>query len=92
VQNTDHRGRVSGCIINAGHPGKRRLRRGGTNLPADRAAVKAARTEACDAAVLDINLGGNQAFSAAEALIDRQIPFVFVTGYGSAVFPSEFRQ
>jgi DNA-binding NarL/FixJ family response regulator len=37
-------------------------------------AVKAARAEACDVAVLDINLGGNQAFSVAEALTDRQIP------------------
>lgn len=37
-----------------------------------------------DAAVLDVNLGGESSFEIAERLRDRAIPFVFATGYGSA--------
>lgn len=35
-----------------------------------------------DAAILDINLGGDPVFPLADALVQRQVPFVFVTGYG----------
>ena len=34
-----------------------------------------------DGAILDINLGGKAAFPVADALADRHIPFIFVTGY-----------
>ena len=34
-----------------------------------------------DAAVLDINLGGEMAFPVADALLARGVPFVFTTGY-----------
>lgn len=34
-----------------------------------------------DGAVLDVNLGGKAAFPVADALADRHIPFIFVTGY-----------
>lgn len=34
-----------------------------------------------DAAVLDLNLGGEMAFPLADVLEDRAVPFVFVTGY-----------
>lgn len=35
-----------------------------------------------DGALLDVNLGGEQSFEVADALAARNIPFVFVTGYG----------
>src|SRR5882762_8779118 len=35
-----------------------------------------------DAAILDVNLGGQLVYPVADRLIDRGIPFVFVTGYG----------
>lgn len=43
---------------------------------------------ACDAAVLDVNLGGALVFPAADVLARRGIPVVFATGYGrSAIGP-----
>lgn len=35
-------------------------------------------------ALLDINLREEMSFAIAEALSDREVPFVFVTGYGSS--------
>ena len=46
-------------------------------------AVAAARDEAVDLAILDLNLGGVLTYPAADALAERGIPFVFATGYGS---------
>ena len=43
-----------------------------------------------DAAVLDINLGGERIDPVAAALSGRNVPFVFVTGYGSGGLPSEY--
>ncbi|MBW9114790.1 response regulator [Rhizobium cauense] len=40
-----------------------------------------------DAAILDVNLGGQQVYPAAEALRERQTPVVFVTGYEAASLP-----
>jgi CheY-like chemotaxis protein len=40
------------------------------------------QNEPIDAAVLDINLGGEPVFPIADALAARGVPFVFVTGYG----------
>jgi CheY-like chemotaxis protein len=37
---------------------------------------------ALDAAVLDINLGGDNVFPVAERLVARGVPFIFATGYG----------
>ncbi|MBX3594588.1 HWE histidine kinase domain-containing protein [Sphingomonas sp.] len=43
-------------------------------------------------AILDINLGSNNSFPIADALFDRQIPFMFATGYGEqAQFPDRHR-
>jgi len=36
-----------------------------------------------DAAVLDINLGGQMSYPVADALLARAVPFVFSTGYAS---------
>jgi CheY-like chemotaxis protein len=37
---------------------------------------------AVDAAVLDVNLGGEPVYPLADALAARLVPFIFVTGYG----------
>jgi two-component SAPR family response regulator len=36
-----------------------------------------------DGAVLDVNLGGEMVFPFAEALVEREVPFAFATGYGA---------
>lgn len=38
-------------------------------------------TEAIDVAVLDVNLNGEMSYPIADALVTRNVPFVFVTGY-----------
>ncbi len=35
-----------------------------------------------DAAILDVNLGGEKIYPVADALVAREVPFVFSTGYG----------
>lgn len=54
-------------------------------------AVAAARDEAVDVAVLDINLGGEMVFPAAEVLAERNVPFLLLTGYGDAGLPPHRR-
>ncbi|NOJ46022.1 response regulator [Bradyrhizobium archetypum] len=49
-----------------------------------RDACEVARTAALDFALLDVNLGGEMVFPAADILRERQIPFIFSTGYGGA--------
>ncbi len=41
-----------------------------------------ARSEALDAALLDVNIAGERSEPVAAALAERCIPFVFATGYG----------
>jgi CheY-like chemotaxis protein len=36
-----------------------------------------------DAGVLDVNIAGDEVYPVAQALADRNIPFVFTTGYGT---------
>lgn len=43
------------------------------------------------AAVLDLNLGGENSLSVADALAARRIPFLVATGYGSAGLPPAHR-
>ncbi len=52
-------------------------------------ALVAARTMACEAALLDVNLGGEKVFPAAEALEHRHVPFLLLSGYGDKAIPSE---
>jgi CheY-like chemotaxis protein len=47
-------------------------------------ALIAARTETFDLALIDLSLGGKLTYPVVEILKARQIPFAFVTGYGSA--------
>ena len=58
--------------------------------PASRkdAALKLARSETFDAALLDVNLNGEMSWDIAAVLQERGIPFVFSTGYdGSNILP-----
>ncbi len=42
-------------------------------------------------AVLDVNLRGNMVFPVADVLLARAVPFLFTTGYASAVVPERLR-
>jgi DNA-binding response OmpR family regulator len=51
-----------------------------------------ARGSALDGAVLDLKLGGNLCFPICEILDSREVPFIFLTGYGDlSMIPQEFR-
>ena len=43
-----------------------------------------------DAALLDVNLDGQEIFPVAEILTKRGLPFVFVTGYGERSLPAPY--
>ena len=45
-------------------------------------ALSVAGSEPIDLAVLDVNLGGEMVYPVAERLGERDIPFLFVSGYG----------
>lgn len=44
-----------------------------------------------DGALVDINLRGIRAYSVADALAGRGVPFVFTTGYSSPIIPDRYR-
>lgn len=58
-------------------------------VPSLEAALKAAKTEEMDGALLDVNLGDQDVMPVAKILKERGIPMILVTGYGSAVDTSE---
>lgn len=47
-------------------------------------ALRLAESEALDGAVLDINLAGEKVYPVADLLAKRDVPFVYVTGFGEA--------
>ncbi|MGJ4948323.1 response regulator [Bradyrhizobium sp. HKCCYLS20291] len=54
-------------------------------------ALALAKREArIDGAVLDVNLRGEMAFPVADLLIERDVPFVFTTGYDESIIPDRF--
>ena len=54
-------------------------------------ALAAARREMVDAAVLDISLAGEMVFPVAEALVERDVPFLLLSGYGATALPPDRR-
>lgn len=67
----------------------------GHEVAATAASVEAARelaaTVAFDAAILDVNLEGQEVFPVAEILATRNLPFIFASGYGHTALPEPFR-
>lgn len=43
-----------------------------------------------DGAILDINLRGEMVFPAADLLLERDVPFLFTTGYDASTIPARF--
>lgn len=54
-------------------------------------AIRAAQRPDIDLAILDVNLDGLRSFPVVDILIQRQIPFAFVTGYGAAGVDEAYR-
>ncbi len=54
-------------------------------------ALDTVRRERLDLAILDVNVAGEPIYPVAEALLERSVPFVFSTGYGSAGIKDAFR-
>ncbi len=54
-------------------------------------ALALARHAEVEAAVLDINIGGQLTYSVADVLRGRDIPVIFATGYGASALPDRFR-
>lgn len=48
-------------------------------------------TSSLDGALLDVNVAGRVVFPVAQALAEREIPFVFSTGHGAGGLPDEWR-
>jgi len=55
-------------------------------------ALDAIDHEDYDVAVLDVNLAGERINPVADALSERNVPFLFVTGYGANSLPREYAQ
>jgi DNA-binding response OmpR family regulator len=55
-------------------------------------ALDAVNDENYDAAVLDVNLAGVRINPVADALSKRDVPFMFVTGYGANALPREYAE
>ena len=55
-------------------------------------ALDAVDHDDCDAAVLDVNLAGELINPVADALSERDVPFMFVTGYGASALPKEYAE
>jgi CheY-like chemotaxis protein len=56
------------------------------------AAVQTAETASVDVALLDVNLARQPVWPVAEILRRRCIPIIFMTGYASFNFPSQFAE
>ena len=55
-------------------------------------ALQIAKTEPLDGAVLDLDLQGECSLPVADTLIERNVPFVFVTGYDGTSLPDPYAQ
>ena len=54
-------------------------------------ALRLAREQALDGALLDVNIKGGEVFPVAEILLARGLPVVLATGYGCDNYPAAFR-
>jgi CheY-like chemotaxis protein len=54
-------------------------------------AMRMADSDTFDLAMLDVHLNGKTVFPFAEALKEREIPFLFATAYGPRGLPEEYR-
>jgi CheY-like chemotaxis protein len=54
-------------------------------------ALKLARDETFDVAILDVTIRGGKVYPVAELLLARGIPFVFASGYGGWALPEALR-
>ena len=54
-------------------------------------ALRMAREEALDAAILDVNIRGGRVFPVAEILLERGVPFLLASGYGDWALPETLR-
>jgi CheY-like chemotaxis protein len=54
-------------------------------------ALKLARDEMFDVAILDVTIRGGKVYPVAELLLARGIPFVFASGYGGWALPEALR-
>jgi DNA-binding response OmpR family regulator len=59
-----------------------------SSLPATREALAC---EHVDLVLLDINMGGSMAWPIADELIERNIPFIFLSGYAGDALPECYR-
>jgi CheY-like chemotaxis protein len=62
----------------------------GSAVRLEEATTKAHEVE-CDVAVLDVNLAGQRIDPVARVLAERNIPFVFVSGYDRSALPPGFQ-
>lgn len=73
---------------------RRRLDEAGARVlgpvPSVAAALALVGRDDVDGAVLDVNLGAEHAFTLADELVRRHLPFVFLTGYTRVNLPSRF--
>lgn len=54
-------------------------------------ACRAAFEEHFEKAIIDINLRGEMSYPVAQALSERKIPFLFLSGYGTESMPEQYR-
>ena len=54
-------------------------------------ATELARTTNADVAILDMNLAGQRVDPVAQALADRNVPFIFASGYGEDGLSAEWK-
>lgn len=55
------------------------------------AGLDLAKREPLDAAILDVNLEGNFSYALADLLMERNVPYAFVTGYDGWSLPERYR-
>jgi DNA-binding response OmpR family regulator len=53
--------------------------------------LRIAQTVEADAAILDVNLAGQEIFPIAERLVVRGVPVIFATGYDQEALPQRWR-